>query len=214
MAILDSGLLVFDWSGVISDDRRPVYEANMALLEHFGKPTMTFEEWLPQTKLTAEDFLKSQGVVADPDEAYQLYKRFYGEALERGVLPHVYPDAQETLRFLQREGKRLTVLSSHPEENLRREAGEYGLEGFFEGFKCDVKNKAQGLKDICWGLRVIRSTAAYLGDTIYDIGAAREAGVTAIGVADGYHTRERLLTAQPHHVIDHLSEIIPARSLP
>ena len=214
MAILDSGLFVFDWSGVISDDRLPVYEANMALLVHFGKPTMTFEQWLPQTQLTAEAFLKSQGVEVDSDEAYRLYKQEYGKAIERGVLPHVYPDAPGTLEFLQREGKRLAVLSSHPEENLRREAAQYGLEAFFERFQWDGKDKRRGLIDTCKDMTTIRRNAIYLGDTVYDIRAATEAGIRVIGVANGYHTRDRLASALPDYIIDNLSEMIPARSLP
>ena len=214
MAILENNLFVFDWSGLVSDDRQPVYEANMALLKRFGKPTMSFEEWLPKTKLTAEAFLKSQGVEVDPEEGYELYKRFYGEAIKRGVVPHVYPDAPGTLRFLKREGKKLAVLSSHPEENLRREAEEYGLTALFERFQCGVKDKRRGLIDTCKDLTTIRRYAVYLGDTIYDIQAAREAGIDSIGVAHGYHTRDRLRTENPTYLIDHLSEIITAKFLP
>ena len=39
-------LVIFDWSGPISDDRRPVYEADMAILRKYRKPAAPFEEWV------------------------------------------------------------------------------------------------------------------------------------------------------------------------
>jgi beta-phosphoglucomutase-like phosphatase (HAD superfamily) len=37
-------LYIFDWSGTLSDDRRPVYEANMRVLVAYGKQRMTFQQ--------------------------------------------------------------------------------------------------------------------------------------------------------------------------
>ncbi len=66
-AMINSGtrlrLFVTDWSGVISDDRKPVYETNMQMLERRGKPRMSFGEWLPRTTMTPIEFLAGQGVV-------------------------------------------------------------------------------------------------------------------------------------------------------
>ena len=36
-------LFIFDWSGVISDDRKPVYEANTRLLRERGLKILTFD---------------------------------------------------------------------------------------------------------------------------------------------------------------------------
>ena len=50
------------------------------------------------------------------------------------------------------------------------------------------------------------SNAIYLGDTIYDIRAAKKAGVHSVGVATGYHVRERLVNENPDFVVDSLTE--------
>lgn len=47
-----------------------------------------------------------------------------------------------------------------------------------------------------------------IGDTSYDMEMARAAGVTAIGVAWGYHAAEELWAAGAHHVARHPREII------
>ena len=47
-----------------------------------------------------------------------------------------------------------------------------------------------------------------IGDTSYDMAMARAAGVTAVGVAWGYHPPEELVRAGAHHVAHHPRDVI------
>jgi phosphoglycolate phosphatase len=47
-----------------------------------------------------------------------------------------------------------------------------------------------------------------IGDTSYDMAMARSAGVTAMGVAWGYHAPQELLDAGAHYVADRPSDIL------
>jgi phosphoglycolate phosphatase len=47
-----------------------------------------------------------------------------------------------------------------------------------------------------------------IGDTSFDILMARAAGVTAIGVAWGYHAPQELWEAGAHHVAAHPLEVL------
>ena len=51
-------------------------------------------------------------------------------------------------------------------------------------------------------------TTIMIGDTSFDMAMARAAGVTAIGVAWGYHEPRELRDAGAHHVADHPSDIL------
>ena len=51
------------------------------------------------------------------------------------------------------------------------------------------------------------ATTLMIGDTSYDMAMARAAGVTAIGVAWGYHEPAELLGAGAHYVATHPSDI-------
>ena len=53
-----------------------------------------------------------------------------------------------------------------------------------------------------------------IGDTSYDMAMARAAGVTAIGVAWGYHDRDELLAAGADHVAAHPYEVIQLAKAP
>ncbi len=49
---------------------------------------------------------------------------------------------------------------------------------------------------------------AYLGDTCEDIEAARQAGMTSLAVATGFHSRAQLDDAQPDLLLNDLNELI------
>jgi len=200
-------LIIFDWSGVISDDRRPVYEVNMKILRDYNKPTMSFEEWLPRTTMTPIELLANHGVHGNPDKLFNLYKKYFDEEIESGIVPRIYPDVHNVFKYLKEKGKRLAVLSSHPTDNLRKEAGHYNLTSFFDLIYGDLKDKAKGLQNICSELDIKPEFALYIGDTIYDIRAAKEAGVHSGGVCQGYHTKERLKDENPEFLLKSLSEL-------
>lgn len=211
-------LFVFDWSGVISDDRKPVYEANNRLLIENGHPGMTFEEWLPQTQLTVIKLLESQGIQCDPEEASMLYKQYLDEAIAKGITPTVYPDVEEVLSYLKNKDKAVAVLSSHPSENLFQEAENYGVRHYLDFVMGGSRDKVQGLKRIVTQkFKLPLEKALYTGDTVYDIRAAKEAGVKCAGIVGpegnqrGYHSRERLAAESPDFILDSLKDLMDER---
>ena len=50
-------------------------------------------------------------------------------------------------------------------------------------------------------------TAFLVGDTIYDIRAAKSAGVSSVGITTGYHTRDMLAAESPDILVDSLAEL-------
>lgn len=72
--LLNPKIVITDWSGVFSDDRMPVYEANMGILEAHGKSRFPFEEWLSRTTATPIEFLANHGVVGDRDVLFEEYR--------------------------------------------------------------------------------------------------------------------------------------------
>ncbi len=204
---MNIGLLVFDWSGVISDDRRPVYKANMRILREYGKPVLSFEEWLQRSRMTAVEFLADNGVHGEDEELFALYKRYYDDAIRSGIVPEVYPDVHDALQHLMETGKKLAVLSSHPADNLRKEAQHYNLMPFLNSICGSSKEKSSGLIEVCKELGMDPQISLYLGDTVYDIRAAKQAGINSAGVCTGYHAKERLEEERPDFLLENLSEL-------
>jgi HAD superfamily hydrolase (TIGR01509 family) len=200
-------LFIFDWSGVVSDDRLPVYEANMQVLREYGKPVITFDEWLPRTTLTPVEFFANHGVFGDHDELFALYKKHLDEANMAGIVPRVYPDVHDVFNHLKSKGKEIAVLSSHPGENLVKEADSYGVTEFISLILGNSRDKVEGLLEVCGALKENPECCLYIGDTIYDIQAAKGAGMHSGGVCQGYHVKERLESENPDLVLESLSDL-------
>ena len=199
-------LITSDWSGVISDDRRPVYEAGMRVLEAHKMNRFSFEEWLPRTTLTSTEFFANCGIAGDSKILFDEYRGAYAQVKKEGILPAAYPDSKAVLESLYDTGFPVIVVSSHPSEHLEKEALEYGVKDYILSFMGNVTDKTSGILEICMGMGERPSNTIYLGDTIYDIKAAKKAGVCSVGVATGYHTKERLADENPDLVVDSLTE--------
>lgn len=51
--------------------------------------------------------------------------------------------------------------------------------------------------------------AVYVGDSTFDIDAAKSAGVTSVAILGGVHTEEKLRSRNPDYVLSSIEELIP-----
>lgn len=201
-------LVIFDWSGVISDDRMPVFVANMKMLEDYKKPTMSLEEWLSNTQMTIVHFIRKQGVGETADSINKKYKKYYNQSIGSGITPKLMQSAETVLRRLRKKNIRIAVLSSHPQKNLKKEMNEYGLRRYFSEIVGEVKDKVESLRKICEDLNVKPGNTLYVGDMVSDIQSAKKCGMASIAVSTGYHSRTRLEKEKPDYLFEKLSDIL------
>lgn len=201
-------LVVFDWSGVISDDRMPVFVANMKMMRDYGKPTMSLEEWLSETEMTIVHFICKYGVNKSAKSINAKYKKYYNESIRSGVIPRIMPNTRKVLAYLRGKNIKLAVLSSHPHKNLKKEMNEYKLKHYFNEIVGEVKDKVESLRKICKDLNVKPSRVVYIGDMISDIQSAKQVGLVSVAVSTGYHSKGRLKKEKPDHLFERLSDIL------
>ena len=188
---------IFDHSGVLSDDRLPVHESNVCLLERYcpGKKNPSFEEWLKMSHASAGEFILSQGGTAPIEEINEEYRRVYQEINNREenpIIPVVYEDAHRALFALKRKGLQLAIVSSHPQDSLMDELNRYGLLPLFDLVSGDPSPKDTRLIKICDSLSRPKEEAFFVEDTIYGLRSGHKARVDCFGITTGYHSRERL----------------------
>lgn len=200
-------VIIFDWSGTISDDRIPVYQANMLILKYFGREEVDFTRWLKEVGNSVLDFYRSVGIQKEWEDLLNLYDKFYDTVCINGVKPKIYPEVKETLRFLKKRGVRMGVLSTHHQKHVIAEAKEYGIDGFFEYIKGSSVNKSEDLRKICKRMKPKKQRALYVGDTAADIISAHKAGIHAAWVDHGYHKKEDIFSKNlsPEHLLADLS---------
>lgn len=199
-------LCVFDWSGTISDDRLPVYQANRKLCEHYGVTLLPYNEWLRATTMTPREYFASVGVTDNQETLFRIYKQYYIDVINSGTIPTVYPEAKPTLSALS-EHNVLAVVSSHPVESLQQEADHFDLRHLFKRLVGESKNKTEDLLTLVHKLGYSTDETVYVGDMIYDIRSAKAASITSIAVTTGYHSKNMLQAEHPDHIIDNLTQL-------
>lgn len=205
---MEINVFLFDWSGTISDDRNPVYKANLLMHQDFGiQQNLSFEEWARSASVSVVQAFQNLGVRASAEEIEQTYRRRLNEVVLQDSAPTMYVDAVETLQTLKDRGARLAVLSAHPAFNLAKEAESYGLYEYFDLLIGDCRNKIDGLKELVKTLSAEPSKTLYTGDTIYDVRAAKEAGLLSAGITTGYHSAEALEAEHPDFLFQSLHDV-------
>jgi phosphoglycolate phosphatase len=214
-------LVLLDWSGTVSDDRQPVYLAVARQMIEYGLSPPSFEEFYKNVQGSAVAWFSQfphSSVPVDPNVINADYQRlFTAAANECETL--MYDDVPEAFGRLRATGLPIAVISSHPTENLEHEAIRYGLRHHINEIIGNAKQKMPYISALAERYDAPKDRVIYVGDTTFDLLAAHEAGVLSVGItgpADklrGYHTRERLMTANPHYLIETLLDLTDEKTL-
>jgi phosphoglycolate phosphatase len=109
----------------------------------------------------------------------------------------------ESLRVLSATGYHLAMVTSNSEENVHQFLKRHHIADFQTIVAgSSIFGKATRLRHLIKSVQADRSTTAYIGDTVPDIRAAREAGTSAIAVAWGFSDRAPLLAEGPDALIE------------
>ncbi|MBI2572335.1 HAD family hydrolase [Candidatus Woesearchaeota archaeon] len=150
------------------------YPEQDAIVELFGRPLQVLIETL--------------WPFADADEFIQTYTKLYQ--------PHnvkLVEGAKKTLEELHRQGFELHILSSRRKNTLQAHIEQFGLLPFFKsviGYEDVTHHKPDSRVFEIFLKNYKPNEVAYVGDSIYDAQAAKQAGFHFIGVCTGIVTRE------------------------
>ena len=145
------------------------------------------------------------------DELVQAYRE-HNEPLHRELKSFV--GVLEALRALRAQGRRLGVVTSKRSATVDLAFAMLPLDGMFETVVTAdeterLKPDPEPLLLALERLHAEPKDAAYVGDSPFDIEAARAAGVFAVGVTwGGIFPRERLDAAGPDVVVDTVEELL------
>ena len=137
---------------------------------------------------------------------------FYGENIADGTLP--FPGMIEALKALSEQGASLAIVTNKFESFARKLLDEVGLLDRFAAViggdtmgKGNAKPSAVPIQEMI--ARAGGGSAVFVGDSIYDTMAARNAGIPSIAVSFGFLTGP-VEELGADAVIDHYDELIPA----
>lgn len=105
------------------------------------------------------------------------------------------------------KGRHSEIISSHPQEHLEREVRVYGIREFVQRIRGSVSDKVPVIKTAAQEVGADPVHVLYIGDTVQDIRAARDAGVGIASVTYGYHSEELLRAGRPDMIVSSLEEL-------
>ncbi|HEY6282749.1 MAG TPA: HAD family hydrolase [Nitrososphaerales archaeon] len=208
---------IFDLDGTLVTFRFDVQGTRKALLDEMtarGFETASLGLATPTQQII--DAARSQAPKGRPEAFEELRVRIYaildGFELESAATANVFPGTRESLDFLKAKGVRLAVLTNSGRKAALETLRRAGLLDCFEFVLTrdeteTMKPRPEGLLKATSMLGLPADSVYYVGDSPYDIAAARDAGIKVVSVATGNYSAEHLREEGADSVISSIAEL-------
>ena len=207
--------MLFDFEGTLVDFQWKLSEAvreTLAMLKTSGLPTERLRKKKYSTLLTeAMDLAHEIGRSAEEirkkiDAIYDLYDE---DALPRW---NMRPGAKEFLQTLKGKNVKSALVSNVGRRTLEKALTKLDLEDLFEVTvtRNDVrrlKPNGEGIRLALRRLKAGKDRAVFVGDSLDDVGAAKDAGLKVLIILGGENPKAELLAANPDFLFRDFSEL-------
>lgn len=204
-------LLVFDWDGTLADSTRTIVDAvNHASLDvNLAAPTEEATRGIIGLEL--RQALRVLFGEADDDVINQLAARYhYHYSRFQDNIP-LFDGALEAVQALTEEGFMLAVASGKGRRGLRHAISSAGMDGVILAERsaddCFSKPHPQMLYELMDELGAVPERTVMIGDTVFDLQMARNAGTYSLGVTYGAQPRENLEPLAPLATFDSFAKL-------
>lgn len=208
-------LVVLDWDGTLADSAGRIVDCLTQAVRAIGA-TLPSEERMRETIGLPLPEVARHLV---PDAAEHHHEALVAAYRTAWLAPNapvaqLFPEARECLHALRERGYLLAVATGRSRRGLDVELDQTATRELFAATRTADETAGKPdprmLHELLAELAMPASRAVMVGDTSYDIEMARAASVSAIAVASGNHSRDRLLAAGAARCIDRIGELLDA----
>ena len=207
--------VLWDLDGTLLDSKRSIRETMNLVLAERGLPVFTRQELDALIGHPLRDILATKTKDAAVVEAMtHRYRAAYNESgwvtvrLAEGLL--------DLLQALRQDGLRHAVVTSKGQHETETLLADLGIAHLFDAVvgDDDIRPLKPDPAPIREALRLLGgldpSRAVMVGDTTFDVGAARGAGVACVAVLWGTHDRATLAKAGASRTVEDAGELAKA----
>lgn len=192
MAIVKN--IIFDWSGTLADDFKPVLAATNEIFKQYGKPEFTDADFREKFFLPFTDFYKQYLPEATMIQLEHYYHSSFKLLQEQiPLLSH----ARETLDYCRERGMKIFLLSTIHAEHYEVQADRLGVKSYFTKAYVQALDKRKTIHQLLTDWDLEPSETLFVGDMQHDIETAKHGGVRSCGVLTGYDSLEKLKVMEP-----------------
>ena len=208
-------LAIFDFDGTLVDSAPGIVEVMRDVCAEYKFSQKTLELWSHLIGIP----LVRQLEILFPEHSHQFHEEVsarYRDIYDYRAIEICPPFAglEEMLRALSQANILISIATSKRRHLIDLVLEYHKLTGYFCLIVGDeeVKNHKPDPEPVFYlaeRLGVPLAESVVIGDSSYDLDMARNAGVDAIGVTTGIHTREYLSKSEPRHIVSGLIEVLP-----
>ncbi|HXM70165.1 MAG TPA: HAD-IA family hydrolase, partial [Thermoanaerobaculia bacterium] len=205
-------LLVFDWDGTLMDSVGSIVGCTRAVIAELGLGEADETTIRGTVGLGLRETVDTLVPGCDDalfDVVLECYRRHWVATFRD--LPLLFPGVPGMLGELARSGYLLAVATGKSRRGLEHALDQTGLRGHFQATRTadDALSKPhpQMLLDILEQLGVRPRAAVMVGDSIYDLRMAANAGTHGVAVLSGAHGREELAAEAPRVLLERIDEL-------
>jgi phosphoglycolate phosphatase len=208
-------LAIFDFDGTLVDSAPGIVDVMRQVVGELSLSDVTLEEW--QHLVGIPLVRQMEAIFPDRDEQFRTsvmkrYRSIYDvKAVE--ICPP-FPGLRSTLDGLQTSGVHASIVTSKARDLVDQVIDHHGLTNYFSliiGFQ-EVSNHKPHPEAVHLNLKhhsLKPDEVIVIGDSLYDLDMARNAGVASIGVTTGIHNKDILKTAHPKWIVERLEDVLP-----
>ncbi|MBX3647910.1 MAG: HAD-IA family hydrolase [Rhodocyclaceae bacterium] len=204
-------LVVFDWDGTLLDSAGAIVACMRAAAIDLDLPPPDEKTARHVIGLGLHDAL-SQAMPDVPSSEYQrVAERYRHHYLAQDHQLSLFAGARELVEELSQTGCLLGVATGKSRLGLNRALETSGLKRYFHATRCadecSSKPAPDMLREIMDQLDTVPDQTLMIGDTIHDLQMAKNAGVGALAVGYGAHSREVLQAERPLGLFDEFAQL-------
>ena len=208
------GLVIFDFDGTLVDSERCIHAAMTAALQECGIPG-DLSRLKRQIGMPLDDSVRGlvdveldDATVGRVIESYRRHHRLLQHDLIR-----LYPRVADALGDLAAAGVQLAIASSKLSTAVRETLAQFELAPLFDeivGGEQVVRGKPdpEMIDEVLTALGRGRDETLFVGDTVFDVAMARNAGIDSCAVTYGNQTLEQISSAHPRYIANSIDEVV------
>ena len=203
--------ILFDLDGTLTDSGEGIMNCAALALEHFHIPVPSREEMRVFVGPPLASTFRFFGIPEEKiPEAVKVFRSRYTPV---GIFENTpYPGIRNLLETLNRQGHKLFVATSKPEEMAITVLRHFDLEKFFTGICGAAMDESRTNKEEVIAYLLEKNGTAdnmlMIGDTVFDVLGAASHGIPTIGVSWGYGDPEEMRKAGAKAVVSNMEELL------